>query len=97
MDGNLLQTDFFKVFFALFLDLRGVFQVTKVTWGCLYVSGTNRKITPQNQSNSGNFPVLDLIFHLPFPKIWYTYPNKNYIFETINDKAITSQSFAILA
>ena len=86
------KTQFFKVLSSIF-RLEGVFRVTKAAWGCLYVSGTNWKKYPLNP---GNFPVLALFFHLSFPKIWLTHPHKNYIFEIIKDRAIISQSVAIL-
>ena len=55
------------------------------------------KITPQSLGKLGIFPVLALYFHLSLPKIWLTHRHKNYIFETIKDRAIISQSLAILA
>ena len=55
------------------------------------------KIIPQIPEKLDNFSVLALFFHLSLPKIWLTYPNKNYIFETIKDRAIISQRLAILA
>ena len=55
------------------------------------------KITPQIPGKLGNFPVLALFSTLSLPKIWLTYPNKNCIFETTKDRAIISQSLAILA
>ena len=55
------------------------------------------KITPRIPGKLGNFPVLALFFHLSLLKLWLTHPNKNYIFETIKDRAIISQGLAILA
>ena len=34
------------------------------------------------------FPVLTLLFHLSCPKIWLSHPNKSYIFEMSNNRAI---------
>ena len=55
------------------------------------------KITPQIPGKLGNFPVLALFSTLSLPKIWLTYPNKSYSFETTKDRAIISQSLAVLA
>ena len=54
------------------------------------------KITPQTPGRLGNFSVLALFLHLSLSKIWLTQPHKSYIFETIKDRAIISQSLAIL-
>ena len=54
------------------------------------------KISPQIPGKLGNFLVLALFFHLSLPKIWLSHPNKNYIFETIKDRDIISQSLAFL-
>ena len=34
------------------------------------------------------FPVLTLLFHPSFPKIWLSHLNKNYIFEISDNKTI---------
>ena len=68
----------------------GVFQDTNVEW-----RGQIGKITPKIPGKSGNFPFLALFFHLSLPRIWLTHPNKNYIFETIMDKAFISQRLKI--
>ena len=52
----------------------------------LYVSRTNWKDYPSDPKEVGNFTVLALFFHLHL-----------YICETIKDRAIISQSLAILA
>ena len=54
------------------------------------------KIVPQIPEKLGNFLVLAIFIHVSLPKIWLTHPNKNYIFETVKDRAIISQSLAIL-
>ena len=64
--------------------------------GTFMFQGQIGKIVPQIPGKLGNFPVLAPFFHLSLPKIWLTHPNKNYIFETIKDRAIISQSLAIL-
>ena len=64
--------------------------------GTFMFQGQIGKIVPQIPGKLGNFPVLALFFHLSLPKIWLTHPNTNYIFETIKDRAIISQSLAIL-
>ena len=56
-----------------------------------------RKIIPQIPGKLDNFPVLALFFQLSLPKIWLIHPDKNYIFETVKDRAIISQRLAILA
>ena len=43
------------------------------------------------------FPVLTLLFHLSLPKIWLSHPNKNYIFEMSNNRAIRKKSFTMLS
>ena len=55
------------------------------------------KIAPQTSGRLGNFVVLALFFHLSLPKFWLTGPHKNYTFETIENRAISSKSLAILA
>ena len=59
--------------------------------------GQNGKITPQAPGGLNNYPVLVLSLNLSVPKIGLAHPHKNYIFETIKDRAIIPQSFAILA
>ena len=69
----------------------GVFQNTNVEW-----RGQIGK-NPQIPGKLDSFPVLALFFHLSLSRILLTNPNKNYIRETIKNRAIISQSFAILA
>ena len=65
--------------------------------GACMFQGQIGKITSQIPGRFDNFPVLALFFHLFLPKFGLAHPHKNYIFETIKDRAIISQSLAILA
>ena len=62
---------------------------------CMF-QGQIGKISFHIPGKLGNFLVLALFFHLSLPKIWLSSPNKNYIFETIKDRAIISQSLGFL-
>ena len=97
MDGNLLQNIVFESFCSIFRLDGGISRHKGNMEGACMFQGQIGKITPQTLGRLGNFPVLDLFFHLSLPKIWFTHPHKNYIFETIKDRAIISQSLAILA
>ena len=65
--------------------------------GACTFQGQIGKINSQTRRRLGNFSVLALFFHLSLRKIWLTHPHKNYIFVTIKDRAIISQSLALLA
>ena len=96
-DGNLLQNIVFFKVFAQNFRLDGVFQDRNVEWmGTFMFQGQIGKIVPKIPGKLDNFPVLPLFFHLSLPKIWLTHPNKNWIVETIKDRAFISQSLAIL-
>ena len=43
------------------------------------------------------FPLLTLLFHLSLSKICLSHPNKNYIFEMNNNRAIHWESFIMLS
>ena len=57
--------------------------------GACMFQGQIGRITPQTPGRFGSLQVL----HLSLPKIWLSHPHKNYIFESIKDRAIISQSF----
>ena len=44
-----------------------------------------------------SFLLLTLLFHVSLPKIWFSHPNKNYIFEMRNNRAICWKSFIMLS
>ena len=96
MDGNLLQTAVFQNIFILEKDIsrhkgskEGVCMVQRQI-------GKNYLSIPRE---SGQLYSFNPILHLSLPKIGLAYPHRNYIFETIDikDRAIVSQSMAILA
>ena len=95
MDGNLLQNIVLKSF--RLEGGGGYFKHKASMEGACMFQGQIGKITPETPGRLGNFSVLALFFHLSLPKIWLTHPHKNYIFETLQDRTIISQSLAILA
>ena len=46
------------------------------------------RIAPDFIRKMTAFPALTLLFRLSLPKIWLSHPNKNYIFEMSNIRAI---------
>ena len=55
--------------------------------GLLSFHGKTETITPDFPGEMTVFPVLTLLFHLSLPKIWFSHPNKNYIFKMSNNRA----------
>ena len=62
---------------------------------CMF-QGQIGKTASETPGRLGNCPVLALLFHLSLPEIWLTRSHKNYIFETIKDRATISQNLATL-
>ena len=40
---------------------------------------------------------FDPVFHLSLPKIWFSHPHKNYIFEMKSNRAILKKTFILLS
>ena len=59
-----------------------------VKQGLLFFQPKIRAIVPFFPGKMTVFPALTLLFHLSFPKIWLSYPYKNYMFEMSNNRAI---------
>ena len=68
-----------------------------VKGGLLSFQGKIETIAPDFPGKMTVFLVLTLLFHLSLPKIWLSFPNKNYVLEISINRAIRWKAFIMLS